>query len=162
MTRKSVVIGRSKSEAYEVHQSIHRKVLRMAQKSPVDRSINGSLPRSQVQPKVFLQFPSDLALRDRVEVRVTQNRLHSTVDFRVRWSRSTNVAPGVRPCSGYRNIKIICWGAREWLIQLAPIQAIGSVPSRLISGWGGISTVTHLRWRRREAARFIVCLATIN
>ena len=55
----------------------------MAQKTPVDRSVNRGLPRRQADSKMLLQFPSDLTLRDAIEVHVMQKGLHSTIDLGV-------------------------------------------------------------------------------
>jgi len=42
----------------------------MAQKSPINRSIDSSLSRRQVQTKLLLQLTPDLTFRNSIEVRV--------------------------------------------------------------------------------------------
>ena len=144
----------------------------VTQKTSVDRGIDGSLPRRQVHTEMILEFPSNLALRDGIEVRVVQNCLHSTVNVRVRRPSRIEFASGIRSCGGYCNIEVVCGWSRERLMISLPSfclwiakTAIGGVPSRLISRWRGIGPVAELRWRWREATGmvgFIVCLAAID
>jgi hypothetical protein len=144
----------------------------VTQKTSIYRGVDGSLPRRQVHTEILLEFPSNLALRDRVEVSIVQKCLHSTVDVRVRRPSCTKFSGAIRPCGGYCNIEVVGrWSRERLMIRLTSFclwiakPAIGGVPSRLISGWGGISTVAELRWRWRETTGvvgFVVCLAAID
>lgn len=191
MTRKSVLCGYlvykrwlavkerkvfGKLKSPRLIKSVRKKsiasCLCVTQKTSVYRSVDGSLPRGQVHTEMFLQFPSNLALRDGVEVRLAQKCLYSTVDVRVRRPSRTKFAGGVRPCGGYCNIEVVCrWSRERLMISLTSFRlwiaktAIGGVPSGLISRWGGIGPVAELRWRWRETTGivgFVVCLAAID
>jgi hypothetical protein len=168
------VLGKLKSP--RLIKSVRKKsiasCLCVTQKTSVYRGVDGSLPRRQVHTEMLLEFPSNLALRDGVEVSIVQKCLHSTVDVRVRRPSRSKFSGAIRSCGGYCNVDVVRrWSRERLMISLTSFclliakTAIGGVPSRLISRWGGIGPVAELRWRWRETTGivgFVVCLAAID
>jgi hypothetical protein len=115
--------------------------LGVTEQHPIDSRVYRSLSGSKVHVKLFLKAFPDLALGDRVQIRVTEEFLDSTFKLGVRWSIPDIHIFGC-PCPGKVHAEII----RSTSLLLGMITAVLlTVARRVVSHLVPWSVATRMR-----------------